>query len=99
MTLPLLTEADLNGHLGRLPQWVSDGKVISKQYKFKDFVQSLQFVNFVGVSAESVNHHPDIDIRYDKVTLSLTTHDSGGITLSDIELAAAADDYADSILR
>jgi 4a-hydroxytetrahydrobiopterin dehydratase len=57
----------------------------------------MEFVNQVAEEAESVNHHPDIDIRYNKVTLALTTHDSGGITQNDVDLAVAADQVADAV--
>ena len=60
-------------------------------------MQSMEFVNQVAETAESVNHHPDIDVRYSAVTLALTTHDSGGLTLNDVDLAAACDDFADGI--
>ena len=62
-----------------------------KTVSCEGFVGSLAFVNEVGVLAEAANHHPDIDIRYDRVTLSLITHDSGGITYKDIDLATQID--------
>jgi 4a-hydroxytetrahydrobiopterin dehydratase len=61
-----------------------------RTFKFKDFVGSLAFVNKVGELAEKAGHHPDIDIRYNKVRLALVTHDAGGITAKDFDLAADA---------
>lgn len=99
MSQPTITKEDLNEHLTHLPGWSLEGKSLTTLYEFKDFVTSLQFVNLVGASAEAINHHPDIDIRYNKVKLILTTHDSGGITRNDVELAAAADGFAESLRR
>ena len=62
-----------------------------RTFLFKDFRASLAFVNKVGDLAEDAGHHPDIDIRYNKVRLALVTHDAGGITQKDFDLAAAAD--------
>ena len=97
MRVPLLTEDELAPHLLRLPVWERQGGVIQKTYTFRDFSQAMKFVNMVAETAEDVDHHPDIDIRYHKVTLALTTYDAGGLTLSDIELAASCDDLADGI--
>ena len=68
-----------------------------KNYEFKDFNHAMDFVNQVAQTAESIHHHPDIDIRYNKVALALTTHDSGGVTMNDVRLAAACDDFADAV--
>jgi len=95
MRRALLSEDEIVEHLARLPDWTRDGGMISRTYQFADFAQAMEFVNQVAETAEDVNHHPDIDIRYGKVTLALTTHDSGGLTLSDIDLAAVCDDFAD----
>ena len=97
MSVPKLTEMELQEHLQKLPGWSLTDNQLVKEYQFKNFVKSLQFVNQVGETAESINHHPDIDIRYSKVTLQLTTHDSGGITLNDVELAAMSDDSAEAV--
>jgi 4a-hydroxytetrahydrobiopterin dehydratase len=95
--MPKLSDDAIQQHMSRLPGWSRQGEALTKQYEFKNFIQSLQFVNQVAEEAESVNHHPDIDIRYNKVTLSLTTHDSGGVTQNDINLAVAADQVADAV--
>jgi 4a-hydroxytetrahydrobiopterin dehydratase len=71
--------------------WKLKDEVLSKEFKFKSFRDSIVFTNRVATLADDANHHPDIDIRYSKVTLHLTTHDSGGITDKDLELAKAVD--------
>jgi len=97
MRVPKLSEAELEQHLPHLPGWVRNGEAITKTYEFSNFSKAMDFVNQLAETAESVQHHPDIDIRYNKVTLLLTTHDSGGLTQNDISLAAACDDFSDAI--
>ncbi len=97
MRRPLLSEDEIVVHLARLPKWTRDGGVISRTYRFADFAGAMEFVNLVAETAESVDHHPDIDIRYGKVTLALTTHNSRGLTLNDVDLAAACDGFAEGI--
>jgi len=77
--------------LGALPGWQIEAGELTKTFKFDDFVAALAFVNRLGERAEKASHHPDIDIRYNKVRLGLVTHDAGGLTGKDFELAAAAD--------
>ncbi len=67
--------------------WLILDKSIVKRFEFKDFNQALKFVNKVGELAEKVQHHPDIKIEYNKVTLTLTTHDQGQVTQKDLDLA------------
>jgi 4a-hydroxytetrahydrobiopterin dehydratase len=74
-----------------IPAWQRAGEIISRTYQFKDFPAALKFVNAVGQLAEQVQHHPDIDIRWNKVTLALTTHDAGGLTGKDFALARECD--------
>jgi 4a-hydroxytetrahydrobiopterin dehydratase len=74
-----------------LPKWTRKGSAITRVFQFRDFSTAMEFVNAVARLAEQANHHPDIDIRYNKVTLSLTTHDEGGLTEKDFELATKAD--------
>ena len=71
--------------------WERAGSEIRRTYRFKDFREALAFVNRVGDLAERAGHHPDIDIRYNAVTLALTTHDAGGLTAKDVDLARAID--------
>jgi 4a-hydroxytetrahydrobiopterin dehydratase len=83
-----LEEAEITARLSALPGWERRGDEIRRTFAFSDFKAALAFVNRVGELAEEMNHHPDIDIRYSKVTLALTTHDSGGLTAKDFALAA-----------
>lgn len=73
MRMPLLSEDEIVTHLARLPNWTRDGRVISRTYLFADFAGAMAFINLVAEAAENMDHHPDIDIRYSKVTLALTT--------------------------
>ena len=75
-----------------LPQWSLNGDSLQRTLRFADFVGSMAFVQRVADLAEEMRHHPDIMIRYDKVTLTLTTHDAGGLTEKDFTFAKATDD-------
>ena len=94
MRVPRLSEEEITDALARLPGWERRGNVITRTYAFADFRRALLFVAQVGTQAEDMDHHPDIDIRYRRVTLTLTTHDSRGLTRLDRELAAACDALA-----
>ena len=86
-----LSEQELHTAVLELPNWrIADGKLI-RDFELPNFVEALDFVNRVGALAESQNHHPDIDIRYNKVRLGLITHDANGITRRDLRLAALLD--------
>jgi 4a-hydroxytetrahydrobiopterin dehydratase len=87
----LLSDIEIQRDLGSLQGWSRKGDVLTRTYAFRNFLQSIEFVNRVATLAESANHHPDIDIRYSKVTLTLSTHDAGGITSNDVNLARAID--------
>ena len=89
-----LTPPQISNGLQTLSGWTQNGDAIGKQYVFDDFAAAMTFVNRVAELAEEADHHPDIDIRYSKVTLVLSTHDSGGITEKDFALAAEADRLA-----
>ncbi|MGH9097972.1 MAG: 4a-hydroxytetrahydrobiopterin dehydratase [Acidimicrobiales bacterium] len=93
MSEPVLNDSELGEALFGAggPQWELIGGRLVKTVECEGFVGSLAFVNEVGVLAEAANHHPDIDIRYNRVTLALITHDSGGITYKDIDLARQID--------
>ncbi len=86
-----LSTEDANRKLAALPEWKIVSGELVRTFQFKDFRASLAFVNQVGELAETAGHHPDIDIRYNKVRLGLVTHDEGGLTTKDFELAAQAD--------
>jgi len=91
----LLSDIAVQRELGSLAGWSRRGDALSRTYQFRNFAQSMEFVNRVAGLAESADHHPDIDIRYSKVSLTLSTHDSGGITAKDIALAKAIDQVDD----
>ena len=84
----LLTEAEIREQLRSLNGWVKTPEGIRKQYVMNDFRSAVNLVNRVADLAEEANHHPDILINYDRVTFTLTTHDAGGITEKDFDLAA-----------
>lgn len=86
-----LSDAEIETRLDSLPEWSRRGEEIQRTYGFKDFVQSMAFVNAVAARAEAVQHHPDILIRWNRVTLSLSTHDCGGISAKDFDFARDAD--------
>jgi 4a-hydroxytetrahydrobiopterin dehydratase len=79
--------ATLRRRLAGLPGWKQAGDAIQKQYTFPDFKSAMFFVNGVAGLAEKAGHHPDVTINYNRVTLSLSTHDAGGITDKDFDLA------------
>jgi 4a-hydroxytetrahydrobiopterin dehydratase len=86
-----LNDSELNEALTRLPQWrLNDGKLV-RTWAFNDFVAAMAFVNLVAEQAERAGHHPDIDIRYNRVQLGLVTHDAGGITAKDVDMARTLD--------
>jgi 4a-hydroxytetrahydrobiopterin dehydratase len=85
--MPKLTENEIATRLAALPGWQIDADELDRTFQFADFVAALRFVNGVAGLAEAVQHHPDIDIRYNKVRLRLVTHDAGGLTAKDFDLA------------
>jgi 4a-hydroxytetrahydrobiopterin dehydratase len=87
--MKLLTKKELK--MAKFGGWKLLGNTIRKQFIFADFACAMGFVNSVALYAERANHHPDIDIRWNKVTLSLSTHSEGGITDKDISLAKRID--------
>jgi 4a-hydroxytetrahydrobiopterin dehydratase len=93
--MKLLSDEEVLSRLGALPGWKIEELVLVKTFKFKDFRAALHFVNRLGDAAEETNHHPDIDIRYNRVRLSLTTHDAGGLTGKDFDLAGRAEKLAE----
>jgi 4a-hydroxytetrahydrobiopterin dehydratase len=92
--MPALTSSDLETRLHSVPAWRIESGELTRTFTHKDFVAALAFVNKVGELAEQAGHHPDIDIRYNKVRLGLVTHDAGGISPKDFDLAAKIDRLA-----
>jgi 4a-hydroxytetrahydrobiopterin dehydratase len=89
--MPVLDDRTVATKLKNLAQWKLEGGEIVRNCTFGDFVQAMEFVNGVAELAEGAGHHPDIDIRYNKVRLALISHDAGGLTERDFDLAAAID--------
>ena len=86
--MKVLSRDEIQEKLGRLRDWRLTPEGIQKRYELKDFMSVIRLVNRVAEAAEKANHHPDILINYDKVTFTLITHDAGGITQKDFDLAA-----------
>jgi 4a-hydroxytetrahydrobiopterin dehydratase len=89
--MSLLTAEMVQESLRSLPHWKLEGKEIVRKYEFPDFAAAMVFVNKVAEKAEAAGHHPDIDIRYNKVRLALVSHDKGGLTKRDLAMAQAID--------
>lgn len=89
-----LTPAEIKTRLAAVPHWTRVRRALRRTFEFPDFVAAMKFVNAVARAAEKAGHHPDIEIRWNRVTLSLTTHDAGGLTDRDFELARRCDRLA-----
>ncbi len=87
-----LTQPDRQAFLAAHPDWALESESIHRTFQFGDFTEAVSFVVRVGFQAEAADHHPDIDIRWNKVTLVLSTHSEGALTAKDTELAAAIAD-------
>ena len=85
--MSVLSVERVQDKLKSLPEWKLENKEIVRVFTFPDFAAAMQFVNAVAKMAETAGHHPDIDIRYNKVKLALTSHDSGGLTERDLTMA------------
>jgi 4a-hydroxytetrahydrobiopterin dehydratase len=83
----LLTELEIQDQAKLLKDWTVQASRLTLFRKFNDFIQAIEFVNKLVEPSEAIGHHPDIEISYNKVTISLTTHDAGGLTQKDFDLA------------
>jgi 4a-hydroxytetrahydrobiopterin dehydratase len=92
--MPLLDESEIEEQLGKLDGWERQGDEIRKTFERGDFVGSVEFVDKLVAPAEEMGHHPDLAISWDKVTVTLTTHNQGGLTGSDFDLAEKIDGLA-----
>jgi len=90
--MPALTREQVSLKLKAVPEWSAKAQTLNRTFKFDGFLMSIAFVRRVAKRAEKNQHHPDIDVRYDKVTLTLTTHDEGGLTEKDFTLAEQCDE-------
>lgn len=85
--MAVLSDAEIQQSLTQLPEWRLERGELVRDFSFGDFREAMSFVNSVAALAERAGHHPDIDIRYNKVRLALSSHDAGGITVRDLKLA------------
>ena len=84
-----LNQEQIEAALGELGEWGFQGEALTRTFRFADFVHAISFVEHLAEVAEETQHHPDIDIRNNKVTLHLSTHSAGGVTARDVDLAEA----------
>jgi 4a-hydroxytetrahydrobiopterin dehydratase len=95
---PILTDSEIQAALGKLPGWsVQNGK-LHRDYAFPDFVHAFGFMATAAIAIEAMNHHPEWSNVWNRVSIDLTTHDSGGITAKDVELAAKLESLAARLL-
>ena len=87
-----LSPGEVDKRLARLDGWKREGKFITKTFTFGTFMEGIRFVDGLAIIAERLGHHPDIHIRWTTIRLEIQTHDEGGITLYDIELAKQVDE-------
>lgn len=92
--MAVLTDEEIQQALTSLSGWQRNGIAIQRVFRFPDFKAAMQFVNKVAEKAEQANHHPDIDIRYNTITMALVSHDSGGVTQRDVRMAEAINKIA-----
>ena len=92
-TMPL-SQAEIDRELQTVPQWQQSKQTIVRTFEFKDFARAIAFVDKLVEPAEAAGHHPDLSISYNEVTVSLTSHDAGGLTSKDFELAQTISDLA-----
>ena len=90
--MPALHSKEIKLHLQAVPQWSKRAQTILRTFKFEGFLEGIDFVYQVAKKAQKMNHHPDMDIRFNQVTLTLTTHDESGITEKDFSLARQCDE-------
>ncbi|GAA4236045.1 4a-hydroxytetrahydrobiopterin dehydratase [Streptosporangium album] len=94
--MDLLDDSSVDRRLADVPEWRREGNEIRRTIKASDFPTAIRIVDEVAVEAEKLNHHPDIDIRWRTLHLTLSTHDAGGLTEMDFTLAARIDAIAAS---
>ena len=90
--MPVLTDAEIDDRLSRYEGWARRGDTIRKEFKFDDFRGSIDFITRITPIAEELNHHPDLAVSWNSVTVTLSTHSQGGVTDSDFELAGEIDE-------
>lgn len=85
--MPLLSDEEIEKRLADLPGWRREGEAIAKEFKRGDFVGAVEFVSALVAPAEEMNHHPDLEVSWETVTVRVSTHSAGGLTAADFELA------------
>ncbi|MEM7699173.1 MAG: 4a-hydroxytetrahydrobiopterin dehydratase [Verrucomicrobiota bacterium] len=91
----LIEETEIESLMKKIPEWDREDKELVRIFEFDEFMEGIDFVNGVADIAEESNHHPDIDIRWCTITMRLTTHDEGGLTELDFEMAGKIDTLVD----
>ena len=94
--ISLIDKNQLNYFIKKNPSWILSNKTIKKEFKFDNFIEAFGFITKVALLSEKMDHHPNWQNTYNKVTIELTTHDIGGITTNDIKLAEAIDKLINS---
>ncbi|HEY9689264.1 MAG TPA: 4a-hydroxytetrahydrobiopterin dehydratase [Coleofasciculaceae cyanobacterium] len=89
--MAVFSASEVHDRLSALPNWTLVGSTIVRELRFQNFIEAIGFVNQLVEPAEIANHHPDLAISYNKVVITLTTHDAGGLTAKDFDLAAVID--------
>ena len=92
--MAILSDDELRARLGDLPGWEAGDGEIRKRFELEDFRAAVSFVVRIAFEAEAADHHPDLDIRYRRVTVALSTHSEGGVTAKDVDLARAIERLA-----
>lgn len=92
--MALLENEEIDRRLDSLDGWKREGDAIERQFELEDFMGSVRFVNSLAEPAEAMNHHPDLKIEWNKVTVALSSHSEGGLTAADFELAEKIDRLA-----
>jgi 4a-hydroxytetrahydrobiopterin dehydratase len=92
--VPKLSDIEIQRELGTLSGWTRRGESLARTFAFPTFMAGITFVDRVAVAAEKMDHHPDLDIRYTKISVTLSTHSAGGITANDVALAKEIDTLA-----
>ncbi|WP_204103008.1 MULTISPECIES: 4a-hydroxytetrahydrobiopterin dehydratase [Spirulina sp. CCY15215] len=95
----LLNQTEIQARLKTLTGWKQNGKVIQQTFRFKNFIAAIAFVNELVEPAETAGHHPDLEISYNKVTVSMTSHDAGGLTSKDFDMAMTISELVEKLLR
>ena len=90
-----LTQTEIEQKIQTIPQWQQEDQTLTRTFEFNNFVEAINFVDRLVEPAEAAGHHPDIAISYNKVTISLTTHDAGGLTQMDFDLAKTISQLAE----